>query len=293
MWKKIAVLAAAIGVALTLSAARSQVPVPDYPAGIIQPHAGVVNHGREICPSVRNPDPWTTIRSTPRFRAISAGTCIAVPTSGRVGMTITQMPRGDGYFPNISSGYQLGYYGCPRMDSASLCPQYPVAVTKDGYPLLSVKEWSEPWYKGNFSTDNWLASDVSYTNYSSRCAPLLSKADVEVMIWFTHPGDIAVPDRGSMYSTWIDGRRWRVETWETGNHCPTGEGWRLLIFMAPRRTNGDLVVHNVRLNKFYSYAIKQDMMGKEYYLISQNVGWETRSGGIGNRIDNMTLKGVR
>lgn len=295
MWKRIIALGAALGVAMTLGAAspQPQAPTPNYPAGVSQPAAGVVNHGKEICPTKHNRDPWVRIESTPRFRAISAGTCIIVPTHGRVGMTITRLPNGDGMFPNISSGYQLGYYNCPASWNASLCPMYPVRFVKDGYPTLTVQEWSARDYIGNFATDNWLAPGISYTNYQSRCAPLLGRADVEVMLWFTHPGDIAVPDYGSMYSTWIDGRRWRIETWETSNHCPAGEGWRLLIFMAPRQTNGMLVVHHVHLNKFYSYAMHHDMMGKGYYLISQNAGWELHEGGRGNTIINLILKGTK
>lgn len=295
MWRRIAALGAALGVALTLGAASPQpnAPTPNYPAGISQPKAGVANTGKEICPTKRNPYPWTRINSTPRFRAFSAGTCIVVPDDGSVGMTITRMPNGDGMYPNISSGFQMGYYACPDTWSPSLCPTYPVKFVKDGYPTLTVKEWSEHRYIGNFATDNWLAPDISYTSYPDRCAPLLGQADVEVMLWFTHPGDIAVPDYGRMYSTWIDGRRWRIETWETSNHCPAGEGWRLLIFMAPRQTNGDLTVHHVHMNKFYSYAMHKDMLGKGYYLISQNVGWETHYGGVGNSIINLSLKGTR
>lgn len=285
---------AVIGAVFSMTAARSGIPVPQYPAGgIHQPAAGVANHGKVICPTKSNPDPWVRIESTPRLRAISAGTCISVPTNGRAGMTIQGFPKGDGYFPNISSGYQLGYYGCPESGNSKLCPQYPVKFTHDGYPVLSFKEWSEPNYLGNFATDNWLAPNISYTSYASRCAPLLGQADVEVMVWFTHPGDIAVPDVGRMYSTRIDGRRWRVETWETANHCPAGEGWRLLIFMAPRQVNGPLTVHGVKLNKFYSWAMHNGMLGKDYYLISQNLGWETHAGGVGNRIDSMTLAGTK
>lgn len=294
MWKRTAaIVAAALGFALTLGAASPQAPTPNYPAGVSQPAAGVANHGKMICPTKRNPDPWTRIESSPRFRAISAGTCIVVPTDGRAGMTIEKLPNGDGYYPNISSGFQLGYYNCPEPDSADLCPQYPVPFVHDGYPTLSVKEWSEPNYAGNFATDNWLAPAIDYTSYSSRCAPLLSRADVEVMIWFTHPDDIAVPDVGRQYSTWIDGRRWKVDTWETSNHCPQGEGWRLVLIMAPRLTNGSLVVHHIHLNKFYSYVMHQGWAGKGYYLMSQNVGWEMRYGGIGNRIDNVSLANTK
>lgn len=289
MWKKIAALVLAAGVALTLGAARPDAPTPNYPGGISQPNAGVTNTGKMVCPTERDPDPWVRINSIPRFRAVSAGTCIIVPTDGRSGMTIAKLPNGDGYYPNISSGFAFGSYRCPDPNSPNLCPTYPVKFVHDGYPTLSVKEWSEPHYLGNLATDDWLAPDISYTSYSDRCAPLLSRADVEVMIWFTHPGDIAVPDVGQQYHTWIDGRRWKIDTWETSNHCPAGEGWRLVLIMAPRMTNGPLNVHHVHLNKFFSYVMHQGWASKSYYLMSQNIGWEMHYGGIGNRIDNVSL----
>lgn len=291
MRKIIATAVAALGFALTLGATSPQTPSP----GVVSPNAGVANHGQEICPSPSNPNPWVGINGTPRLRAISAGACIVVPTDGHVGMTIERMPNNGQRFtyPNISSGYQLGQYDCPEMTNKSMCPTYPVPFVKDGYPTLTISEYSVTNYDGNLSSDEWLMPSATDTDYASRCALPGVPSAVEVMIWYVHHNDIAIPDTAGQYSTRIDGRRWKVYMWRTGSGCPAGEGWRLVIIMAPRLNNGNLVVRHVHLNKFYSYVMHRGWVSKSYYLTAQNVGWEMLSGGVGNRIINVTLKGTK
>ena len=238
---------------------------------------------------------WTWIQTTPRLTAHdSAGSCVEVPSKTRAAMTVTTAPE-NGSFPNISSGYELGLSGCPSAWDMrhGLCLEYPDRVAANWDPVASVKARDAPGYQGNLAFDMWFSATSANTSFQGRCATVLSKADTEIMVWLSHPGDIAVPDTGRQYQTWIDGRRWKVDEWETSNHCPAGEGWRLVIFMAPRLTNGTVTVHGLKLNAFWRYTIRRGWLCDDEWNTAIDLGWEMDRGGKGNTIEGYTLKAGR
>ena len=113
------------------------------------------------------------------------------------------------------------------------------------------------------------------------------------MVWLSHPGDLQPRSAAGYYDTWIGGRPWHVMEWETGNACPRGEGWRLVIFMAPKVTNGEVVVRRLKLNDFFEYAAGQGWLRNSEYLVAIDLGWEMDYGGKGNTISDYALSGVR
>ena len=238
---------------------------------------------------------WTWIQTTPRLTAHdSAGSCIEVPSKTRAAMTVTTAPE-NGSFPYIGSGYQLGLSGCPSAYDVKhgLCLRYPDRVGGNWDPVASVKAWDAPGYAGNLAFDMWFSAKPGNTSFQGRCSTVLDKADTEVMVWLAHPGDIAVPDTGRQYQTWIGGRRWKVDEWETSNHCPPGQGWRLVLIMAPRLTDGTVSVHNMKLNLFWKYAAAHGWLRDDEWLDSVDLGWEMRSGGKGNTIEGYSLRAGR
>jgi len=233
---------------------------------------------------------WVWAVTTPRMTIHdSPGSCVMAPSKTKDAFTVTS--GGTGGFPNIASGYELGADSCPsKADQADgLCGLYPVQLGKEGEPHATVKAWMPAGYTGNIAYDDWYSPAVNRTGYSGRCAADLNDAYVEIMVWVAHPGDY--PGRASDYTVRLDGRKWRVMTWETTTGCPRGEGWRLLIFEAPRVSTGTVVVHNLKLNVFSGYAIKRGWMTGGWYLDAIDVGAEMRTHGTGLAIENYTLTG--
>lgn len=265
--------------ALALSASPGPVSASD-----------IGRYGTPFC----QPNGWTWIQVSPRLTAHdSAGSCVEVPSKTRAAMTVTRAPE-NGSFPNISSGYELGLSGCPSAYDMrrGLCLKYPDRVGGNWDPVASVKAWDAPGYEGNLAFDTWFSARPGNTSFQARCSTVLSKAATEVMIWLAHPGDFSGVPSGA-YSVRIGGRVWHVDEWTTRNHCPPGEGWRLVIFMAPRITDGTVSVHNLKLNNFFGYAVRAGWLRDDEYLTAVDLGFEMDHGGTGNAIEGYTLKAGR
>jgi hypothetical protein len=272
---------------LLIATAALILSAPPGPAGA----QDVNRYGAPIC----DRNGWTWIQAVPRMMAHdSAGSCIEVPSKTRAAMIVTTAPE-NGSYPNISSGYALGLSGCPSAYDVrhGLCLKYPDRVAGNRDPVASVKAWDAPGYQGNLAFDMWFSAKPGNTSFQGRCSTVLSKADTEIMVWLAHPGDIAVPDTGHQYQTWIGGRRWKIDTWETFNHCPAGEGWRLVLIMAPRLTNGQVTVHDLKLNLFWKYAIKNGWLRDDEWNTAIDLGWEMDHGGTGNAIEGYSLRAGR
>lgn len=279
--------AAAYARGAAFAAGVAALALPAVPSGAQDVHT----YGRPFC----GVNAWTWLETVPRMEAHdSAGSCVEAPDARKAKLTVTRAPE-NGSFPNISSGWALGLSGCPSAYDMrhGLCLKYPDRVAGNWDPVASVKAWLAPGYEGNLAFDTWFAAKPGNTSYQARCSSDLSKAGTEIMVWLAHPGDIAVPDTGRQYQTWIGGRRWKIDTWETFNHCPAGEGWRLVIFMAPRITDGTVAVHNLRLDPFFSYAVRSGWLREAEYLTAIDLGWEMDHGGTGNKIEGYTLRAAR
>jgi len=231
---------------------------------------------------------WDWTETAPRMIVHADKSCVEVPIENKASFSITTSIGGA--MPYISSGYAQGSNGCPSAaDQADgLCNLYPVQLNHEGEPLVTISATLKPGYAGNVAMDDYYSPVESRASYSDRCSSNLADAYVEVMVWFAHPGDLAGK---YSYTTWLDGRKWQVETWETTTGCPKGEGWRLLIFMAPRTTDGTVTVHNVKLNVFTGWAIAHHMMTGKWYLDSINAGFEEKNKVAGESIDSYSLTG--
>ena len=238
---------------------------------------------------------WTWIETDPRLVAHdSAGSCVEVPDPRKAQLVVTQAP-GNGSFPNIGSGFGVGGDSCPSYADrkAGLCLRYPARVAGNWDPVASVKGWLAPGYEGNFAFDTWFSASPRSTSFQSRCSTVLSKADTEIMVWLAHPGDWQPRSPYGYYTTRVDGRMWHVMEWETTNHCPSGEGWRLVIYTAPRVTGGTVSVHNLKLNDFWGDSIRRGFLRDDEWLDAIDLGWEMDWGGTGNAVEGYTLRAGR
>jgi hypothetical protein len=288
-----ATVAVTTGVTLALlasSAGAATAPAVTQPNTAV-PGFDVNQYGRSFC----GRNAWDWIDTRPRMIAHdSAGSCVKVPSVNRAAMSVTRAP-GNGSFPNISSGYELNANSCPSdADMATgLCTLYPVKVAEDGNPAATVAGRTVPGYIGNFAFDIWFAPKAASTSFQNRCSKVPGKADTEIMIWLSHPGDLQPSSPLGFYTTRIDGRYWHVDEWPTLNHCPAGQSWRLVIFSSPRVTNGTVTVDNLKLNDFFGYAVRAGWLRPDEYLMAIDLGWEMDKGGQGNAIDDYTLTGLR
>lgn len=235
---------------------------------------------------------WSWLETTPRMQVHdSAGSCVEAPSKYRAAMTVTKAPNNDSY-PNISSGSELGLSGCPSAYDAAhgICLHYPDRAGGNQNPIASVRAWNAPDYQGNLSFDMWFSPRHETGSYQSRCSSDLSKSYTEIMVWLAHPADLAY---SSGYTTRIGGRRWHVMEWATAHHCPPGQRWRLVIFMAPRMTDGPVTVHNLKLNDFWRYSIGQGWLRNSEWNTAIDLGWEMHHGGTGNTISSWTLRSGR
>jgi hypothetical protein len=227
--------------------------------------------------------------------AHAAGAYVQVPAVGRAAMSVRASQAVEGHFPNISSGCEA--YDCTLTGKPGAAFDYPVRVRDDGDPVATVAGRTTGGYAGNLAFDLWLSAAPQLSSGPSNpgvCAPLrdLGAADTEVMIWLAHPGDYAVTSRRA-YGVEIGGRRWHVDEWATPDGCPSGDYWRLVIFMAPRITNGRLAVRGLKLGDFTGYSDRMGWSSRREWLDSINLGWEMRAGGAGSAIDRYDLTGVR
>jgi len=248
--------------------------------------AGVVRYGSPVC----GPNEWVQLQTAPRMAVHDApGACVTAPGKTRAAMTVDTSAGGG--FPNISDGIELGHDSCPSAADMreGLCDRYPVALGREGEPYATVKATLAGGYAGNVAFDDWYSPSSARTSYADRCSAHLGDDYVEVMVWLAHPGDY--PGTARDYTTWLDGRRWRELSWETSTGCPRGEGWRLVIFEAPRVSDGVVVVHHLKLNVFSGYAIREGWMGGSQYLTAIDLGFEIHAGGAGNAIDSYSLTG--
>ena len=298
-WFRGATVAVLTGLALTLPASLAAAGTP--PAATAIPDTGVPDalapaidvdqYGKAVCGA----NAWDWVETKPRMVAHdSAGSCVKVPSKTRAAMSVTKAPD-NGSFPNISSGYELNENSCPSGADmkTGLCDKYPVKVAKEGDPVATFSGHTAAGYTGNFAFDTYFAAKASNTSFQGRCSTVLSRADVEVMVWVSHPGDLQPATPAGFYTTTIDGRSWHVYEWETPDGCPAGEYWRLVIFVAPQVTNGPVAVHNLKLNDFFGYAIRSGWLRTDEYLLAIDLGWEMKSGGAGNAIDSYSLTGVK
>ncbi len=285
-WRHLAWRAGVAGASfLTLSAAA-----PGRPGAGAAPDNDKNIYGAPFC----GPNAWDWIKTAPRLVAHdSTGSCVEVPRSGQAAMKVTTAPE-NGSFPNISSGWQLGENSCPSGadKQPGRCFRYPVKLAADGDPVATVRGLTTPGYVGNFAFDTWFEPRAASTSFEDRCSTVLSKAGTEVMVWLSHPGDLQPASPDGYYTTLIDGHWWHVWEWVSPDHCPRGEGWRLVIFTAPRVTNGAVTVRNLKLNGFFDYAAGQGWLREKEYLMAIDLGWEMKQGGVGNSINYYSLRGL-
>jgi hypothetical protein len=282
----LASFAASADAGTTPTATPPAVNVPNATAPLVD----VNQFGKSFCGA----NAWDWIDTKPRMIAHdSAGSCVKVPSVNRAAMSVTKAPN-NGSFPNISSGYELNANSCPSGAdmAAGLCDRYPVKLADDGNPVATVSGHTAPGYAGNFAFDTWFAAKAANTSFGGRCSTVLSKADTELMVWLSHPGDLQPSSPAGFYPTKIDGRYWHVYEWATAHNCPAGQTWRLVIFESPDVTNGTVTVHNLRLDDFFGYAVQAGWLRSDEYLTAIDLGWEMHGGGQGNAIDSYTLTGV-
>lgn len=176
-------------------------------------------------------------------------------------------------YPNISSGWESGRYSCAYHRGS--CYTYPVKVSRDGNPVMSMAGWLAPG-RYDFSFDVW-----TFPKYV-KPVPVFDTGGTELMIWLAHPG---VPEN-LIRTVRIDGIEWDVTTWLTHRD---GTSWRLLIYYAvhPRSS-----VYGLHLNDFFREAEANGEMTANYWLTGINAGFEMVQGGVHDNIHYYSLTGV-
>lgn len=191
--------------------------------------------------------------------------------------------------PYMTAGYNGGLgtaYYCNGREIPGSGGKYgrayklPVKIGKQGHIVATVNSWTSAAFRGDSGFDIWFepsASDTSYAQMQNG-----GNASTEIMIWLNHPGLRVQSSNLRYYRTRIDGRWWRVEVGKaSAGHGRTSShphGWTVVNFIAPQYKNGNVVVHNLVLNSFGSYAIHHGWLRASDYWMGINEGFEFTQG---------------
>jgi hypothetical protein len=168
----------------------------------------------------------------------------------------------------------------------------PVQVGKQGNPVASIHTVTSDNFYGDSGYDIWFTGSPSVSSYRQMTNG--GAATTELMIWTSHPGLLSQnlsPDR---YPVSIDGHRWWVDVGLAadghGKSLTNPNGWNVVNFIAPNTHIGNVVLKNLRLDPFGSYAISHGWLKPGDYWEGINAGFEMTEGKAS--LQGFTLTGL-
>jgi hypothetical protein len=137
----------------------------------------------------------------------------------------------------------------------------------------SSRNWTSAGFAGDTGYDIWLTRNP----HNNTLAKMLTQGygTTEVMLWISHPQLYYYHSRGSVV---IDHRRWDVIKSIAGNG--SGRHWLRVFFISPHDSAGEVVMSNLYLNPFLSYAIRSGYLNPKDYLMSIDEGGEFMRGSM-------------
>ena len=194
----------------------------------------------------------------------SGGATLSVQP-GKVAFTVTSTRTGRWSDPYITVGYDVSLNS--ELCNSRVLPGsggkhgqsyvLPARLGRTGRIMASVHDVTSADFRGDTGFDIWFEPSPGINRYNQMANQ--GAAATEIMIWLSHPG---LPPRSSAlryYPVIIDGRHWRVAVQlASRGHGKTAahpNGWNLVTFIAPQVSEGNVSVHNLFLNPFFSYAI--------------------------------------
>jgi hypothetical protein len=264
--------------------------------------ASAINDGRPNQISGNNGNKsWTCSFTNPEYMIHAGGATLKVQP-GTDKFTVTSAPAGKISDPYISTGYDVSLDStlCNNRELPGGKNKYgksyamPVRLGKQGHIIASVHDVTSSNSIGDTGFDIWFTSSLSDNTYTKMADG--GSTSTEIMIWLNHPGLSTQSSNLSYYPVRIDGRWWQVAYNLAANgHGKNGQhpdGWNVIYFIAPQISNGNVVIHNLLLNSFFSYAISHGWLLNNDYLMAIDQGGEIIGQGAMS-VNGYTLTGVQ
>jgi hypothetical protein len=220
---------------------------------------------------------------------------------GKVAFTVTSTRTGRWSDPYITVGYDVSLNS--ELCNSRVLPGsggkhgqsyvLPARLGRTGRIMASVHDVTSADFRGDTGFDIWFEPSPGINRYNQMANQ--GAAATEIMIWLSHPG---LPPRSSAlryYPVIIDGRHWKVAVQlASRGHGKTAahpNGWNLVTFIAPQVSEGNVSVHNLFLNPFFSYAIARHWLRPHDYLMAIDQGAELTQGTM--RVADYALTGLK
>jgi hypothetical protein len=248
-------------------------------------------HG-EICSS-----------TNPQYIIHSGGGTLDVKP-GHAVYTVANTPNGQWASPYITAGYDDSI-------SSELCNTHeipgsdglyyksyalPVAANSDGYPTTSIHTLTiDSEFRGDTGYDLWFTANPKNNSYADMANG--GSNTTEIMIWTSHPHLGNQSTNYNSYPVMVDGRRWEITIGLArnghGKSSTYPNGWNVVNFIAPNVHIGNVVVHNLHLNKFIAYTESQGWMNSSDYLMAIDAGMEISNNGTNSAVVGYSLSDVK
>jgi hypothetical protein len=300
--RALGVLAAVVAAALASAVSASASTAPGVSA-TVGPSASAGMSAVYASPAgapVSGPRGWACSYTNPEYMIHSGGATLSVQP-GKVAFTVTSIPAGRWSDPYITVGYNVSLNS--ELCNSRVLPGsggkhgqsyvLPARLGRTGRIMATVHDVTSADFRGDTGFDIWFEPSPGINRYNQMANQ--GAAATEIMIWLSHPG---LPPRSSAlryYPVIIDGRHWRVAVQlASRGHGKTAahpNGWNLVTFIAPQVSEGNVSVHNLFLNPFFSYAIAHHWLRGGDYLMAIDQGGELTHGTM--QVAGYALSGVK
>ena len=265
----------------------------------------------------------TCTGTNPQFLIHSGGaTVTAYPGSTRFDVT----NGGDGLTysdPYESAGYNNSTDSNACNSKTGDSPVVPVKIGSQGNPVASIHTITgtapSDYFYGDTGYDIWMTPSPADNTYADMEGVSSFGVATEIMIWTSNTNLVIDSTNVADYPVIIDGQHWYVQVGLAANghgrcvgvKAPTsvapltaasvatkatacaeeGNGWNVVNFIAPNNHVGNVVMSNLLLDPFISYAIAHKYLPSDYYWEGVNAGMEITEGSA--QLAGFTLVGMK
>ena len=243
---------------------------------------------------------WTCSYTNPEYMIHSAGATLAV-RPGTDKFVVTSAPQGQWADPYITAGYDVGLNSelCNNRVLPAAAGKHgwsyavPVRLGRTGAVTTSVHDVTSADFRGDTGFDIWFEPSTRISTYTAMTDQ--GAASTEVMIWLSHPGLGLQSSNLRYYRVSIDGLWWMVSVELASNghgrNAARPNGWNMVIFIAPRVSEGSVTIKDLFLNAFFSNAIAHGWLRGSDYLMAVDQGAELTRGTM--QVAGYALTGLR
>jgi len=249
---------------------------------------------------VSGPSGWTCSYTNPEYMIHSGGTTLSA-RPGRAKFTVTSTPPGVWSDPYISAGYDVSLNS--QLCNSRVLPgsggkhgwsyALPVRLGRAGTIVASVHDVTSAHFHGDTGFDIWFEANPAANTYTQMANQ--GAASTEIMIWLSHPRMVPRSSNLAYYPVSIDGLHWAVTVklarYGHGRSAAHPNGWNQVNFIAPQISEGNVIVNNLFLNPFFSYAVARGGLRASDYLMAIDQGAELTHGTM--KVAGYTLTGLR